>query len=85
MLESFNQSVTSVISISISDEMVKERIRHRAMLENRPDDTKDEVIANRIKTYHDKTAPVISYYKAQNKYCEIDGVGNIEDFRQSLD
>lgn len=79
MLDSFNQSVTSVISISISDEMVKERIRHRAMLENRPDDTKDEVIANRIKTYHDKTEPVISFYKAQNKYCEIDGVGTIEE------
>ena len=79
MLKGFGQSVTSVISISISDEMVKERIRHRAMLENRPDDTKDEVIANRIKTYHDKTEPVIDFYKAQGKYREIDGVGTIEE------
>ena len=79
MLKGFDQSVTSVISISISDEMVKERIRHRAMEENRPDDTKDEVIANRIKTYHDKTEPVIDFYKAQGKYREIDGVGTIEE------
>ena len=79
MLKGFDQSVTAVLSISISDEMVKERIRHRALLENRPDDTKDEVIANRIKTYHDKTEPVIDFYKAQGKYREIDGVGTIEE------
>jgi adenylate kinase len=84
MLKDFDQSVTSVLSISISDEMVKERIRHRAMQENRPDDTKDEVIANRIKTYHDKTEPVIDFYKAQGKYSEIDGVGTIEEIFEKV-
>lgn len=84
MLKDFDQSVTAVLSISISDKMVKERIRHRAMLENRPDDTKDEVIANRIKTYHDKTEPVIDFYKAQGKYCEIDGVGTIEEIFEKV-
>ncbi|MBO7488057.1 MAG: adenylate kinase [Bacteroidales bacterium] len=79
MLKGLDQSVTSVLSISISDEMVKERIRHRAMMENRPDDTKDEVIANRIRTYHEKTEPVIDFYKAQGKYREINGVGTIEE------
>ena len=79
MLKGLDQIVTSVLSISISDEMVKERIRHRAMMENRPDDTKDEVIANRIRTYHEKTEPVIDFYKAQGKYREINGVGTIEE------
>ena len=84
MLDGMGQSVTSVLSISISDEMVKERIRHRALQENRPDDTKDEVIANRIKTYHEKTEPVIDFYKAQGKYREIDGVGTIEEIFQKV-
>ncbi|MBO4657537.1 MAG: adenylate kinase [Bacteroidales bacterium] len=84
MLKGFDQSVTAVLSISISDEMVKERIRHRALLENRPDDTKDEVIANRIKTYHDKTEPVIDFYKAQGKYREVNGVGTIEEIFQKV-
>jgi adenylate kinase len=79
MLDGLGQSVTSVLSISINDEMVKERIRHRAMEENRPDDTKDEVIENRIKTYHEKTEPVIDFYKAQGKYREVNGVGTIEE------
>ncbi|MBQ7222240.1 MAG: adenylate kinase [Bacteroidales bacterium] len=79
MLKELGQSVTSCLSIAISDDMVAERIANRAMIENRPDDTKPEVIANRIKTYHEKTEPVMNYYKAQNKYSEVDGSGTIEE------
>lgn len=71
--------VTSVIAIVIDDEMVKERIRHRAEIENRKDDMDPATIANRIKTYHDKTEPVINYYKAKGKYNEINGVGSIDE------
>ena len=71
--------VTSVIAIVIDDEMVKARIKHRAEIENRKDDMDDATIANRIKTYHDKTEPVINYYKAKGKYNEIYGVGSIEE------
>lgn len=79
MLERRGESVTGVISLMIPDETVKERIRHRAMVENRIDDTKDEIIENRIHEYHSKTEPVADYYKAEGKYIEIDGVGSIED------
>ncbi|MBP5210396.1 MAG: adenylate kinase [Bacteroidales bacterium] len=79
MLQELGQTVTSCVSIAIPDAMVAERIANRAMVENRPDDTKPEVIANRVKTYHEKTEPVMNYYKAQNKYREIDGTGTIEE------
>lgn len=68
-----------VISIMIPDIIVKERIRHRALIEGRKDDTSDEIIETRIRNYHAKTEPVISYYKEQGKYREIDGVGSVED------
>lgn len=71
--------VNGVISIIISDDTVKDRIHHRAMIENRKDDMKDEIIQNRITTYHTKTEPLIDYYKKQKKYHEIDGEGTIED------
>ena len=78
MLEGFKNSVDKVIALCIDDDIVKERIRHRALVEDRPDDTKDEVISNRIKTYHAQTEPVLDYYKAQGKCAEIDGVGEID-------
>lgn len=81
MLENVKESVTSVVSIMIPDEMIKERIRHRASIEGRADDAKEETINNRIKTYHDKTEPLIEFYKKKGKYAEIDGTGSIEEVR----
>ena len=68
----------------IPDEMIKERIRHRASIEGRADDAKEETINNRIKTYHDKTEPLIEFYKKAGKYEEIDGTGSIEDVRAAI-
>ena len=83
MLAAGNEAVTSVVSIMIPDEMIKERIRHRASIEGR-DDAKEETINNRIKTYHDKTEPLIEFYKKAGKYEEIDGTGSIEDVRAAI-
>ena len=79
MLEKRNQDVTSVISIIIDDQLVFDRIQHRAKIEGRMDDTNVEIIQNRINTYHKKTEPLIEYYTNCGKYHEIDGNGKIED------
>lgn len=81
MLAKKDTKVTGVVSLMIPDEMIKERIRHRAAIEGRADDAKDETISNRIKTYHDKTEPLVDYYKKSGAYHEIDGVGTIEEVR----
>lgn len=79
MLAKTSESVTGVVSIMIPDEMIRERIRHRAAIEGRADDAKDETISNRIATYHEKTEPLVGFYKNVGKYHEIDGVGTIEE------
>lgn len=84
MLANVGESVTSIVSIMIPDGMIKERIRHRASIEGRADDAKEETINNRIKTYHDKTEPLIEYYKKEGKYAEIDGTGSIEEVRSHI-
>lgn len=67
------ESVTAIISLMIPDAMVHERIRHRAAIEGRADDASDEIIENRIHTYHTQTEPLIDYYGKQGKYHEVDG------------
>jgi adenylate kinase len=42
-----------------------------ATLIQRPDDCL-EVVANRLKTYHRQTEPVVDYYKKNNTVCDID-------------
>jgi adenylate kinase len=79
MLSEFGHKVDSVISLVISDEMIRERILHRAQIENRKDDTDEEIIRTRIRTYHEKTEPLKEFYKAQSKYHEIPGERSIEE------
>lgn len=79
-----HECVTAVVSLIIPDGTIYERIRHRAGIEGREDDCKDEVIANRIATYHKKTEPIISFYKASGKYSEVDGLGTIEEVRERI-
>ncbi|MBR1871929.1 MAG: adenylate kinase [Bacteroidales bacterium] len=84
MLASRGGEVTAVVSLMIPDEMIFERIRHRAAIEGRKDDASDETIANRIRTYHDKTEPLVDFYKKAGKYVEIDGTGTIEEVRDKI-
>ncbi len=84
MLHKTKESVTGVISLMIPDELIKERISRRAAIEGRADDASDATIRNRIKTYHEKTEPLVEYYKNAGKYIEIDGVGSIEEVRERI-
>jgi len=48
------------------------------------DDDKEETIRNRLKTYEEKTTPLISYYKNQNKIHTFDGTQNIDDIHSAI-
>ena len=52
-------------------------------LVQRADDT-EEVVVKRLETYHNQTAPVLDYYKTQNKVTEIDGTKKLEDITQDI-
>ena len=71
ILEKRGESVTAVAGLMISDEMIRERIKGRAVIEGRADDASDETVNNRIRTYHAQTEPLIEYYKAAGKYWEV--------------
>lgn len=84
MLESRDEEVTAVISLMIPDSVIKERIARRAQSEGRADDTKDEVVANRIATYHAQTEPLIEYYTEKGKYYEVESLGSIEEVGEKI-
>ena len=71
--------VTGCISIMIPDSLIQERIAHRAHIEGRADDARPEIVDHRIKTYHEKTEPLIDFYKKDGRYHEIDGVGTVDE------
>jgi len=85
ILEKRGESLTAVVSIMIPDDLIFARIKKRAAEENRADDASEEIIANRIKTYHDQTEPLIGYYKKAGKYHEVMGDSPVlEENRQRV-
>ena len=52
-------------------------------LVSRSDDT-EEVVVNRIKVYHESTAPLITYYKAQHKLRTVSARGEIGDIHEEI-
>ena len=84
MLAKGGEEVTAVVSIMIPDQMIIDRISHRAAIEGRADDANVEIIKHRIETYHSQTEPEIAYYEKNGKYHEVDGVGTIEEVRDRI-
>lgn len=84
LLAKTGESVTATVSIMIPDEMIMERIKGRALKEGRADDASEDIINNRIATYHKQTEPLIEYYRNAGKYHEVDGTGNIDEVREGV-
>jgi len=58
--------VKAVVHLVCNDEQAMiERIRRRAMLENRPDDLNEEVMRRRFDVYREESAQVLDYYPAE--------------------
>ena len=73
------KEVAGVLSLEVDDAVIVERIQKRARIEGRKDDSSIETILKRIKTYHNKTEPLIAYYKEKGKYFSIRGELSVEE------
>ncbi len=78
MLERLGRSVTLVLALEVDEEELVRRLLNRAREQGRLDDT-EEVIKNRLVQYHQHTRPLIDYYREQNLFREVHGVGSIDD------
>ncbi len=78
LLNKNNTEISFLLALLVETDELKKRMQIRASKENRTDDTPD-VIENRIKVYKEKTAPVADYYKKQNKYITVSGMGSVEE------
>jgi adenylate kinase len=56
-------------------------IMHRLI--HRPDDT-EAVLRNRLKEYHEKTAPIVPYYEARGLLRRVNGAGTVDEVRQRM-
>ena len=83
MLSKLGQKVSLVLALEVDEHELIGRLLKRALDQGRKDDT-EEVIKNRLVQYHNHTKPLIDYYKEQKLFCEVYGVGSIEEIFNTL-
>jgi adenylate kinase len=72
MFADIGRSFSVVFALQIPDEVAFERLRRRAELEGRADDTGD-AIRRRLENYHRETEPLIEYYRVRGNLVPIHG------------
>ena len=72
MLREIDRQLDLVLEIQVPDEVALERLRRRAAIEGRPDDT-PEAIRRRLTLYHEETEPLVEYYRARGNVVGIHG------------
>ena len=84
LLENKETSIRAMLSLKVIDEELIKRLINRGKDSGRADDQNEDIIANRINEYNNKTAPLKDYYSTQNKLHEVMGIGSIEDIANNL-
>ena len=78
-------TLDKVIEIVVDEAALFDRIEKRAAETGgaRGDDNA-EVLAKRLKVYHENTAPVLPYYREQGGFVQIDGMQAIDEVGKQL-
>jgi len=76
--------INAMIALEVPENLLVERLLNRGLTSGRPDDQDETKIRNRFNEYQNKTAVLIDYYTAQNKYYGVNGVGTIEEITARL-
>ena len=84
LLEEKGTEISAMLSLKVKEQELIKRLLNRGKDSGRADDQNEEIIANRINEYNNKTAPLKNYYGSQTKLSEIDGSGSIEEIATKL-
>lgn len=78
VLASKDDSISAMIALEVDEVELEKRLLIRGKDSGRPDDQNPEIIRKRVQEYTNKTAPVANFYKAQNKFYSVEGIGTID-------
>jgi adenylate kinase len=84
LLEGNGAVLDGVINLLVPEKTLIERMLGRAAAEGRTDD-RPETVAERLKVYGEKTAPLIEHYRARGILSDVDGSGEISQISDRID
>jgi adenylate kinase len=78
MMSAIDRRLDAVLFFDLPDDVATERMLKRATQENRPDDTPD-VIARRLRIYHEDTEPIVEHYRAISRVVALHADRTIDE------
>jgi len=76
-LKELGLGLDAILFFDLPDDVATERLLERGGRESRLDDT-PEVIAERLRTYHEQTEPIVEHYRVTGKLVPLHGEGTVE-------
>jgi adenylate kinase len=78
MLGEIGRGLDAILFFDLPDEVARKRLLKRASEENRPDDT-PEVIAERLRTYHEQTELIVEHYRVTGRLVPLHADRSIDE------
>lgn len=83
ILAEHGKAIDGVISLQADTEVVVARLRKRAEIEGRSDDT-EEAIRVRQQVYADETSPLLDVYAGRGLLVVVDGIASVDEVSQRI-
>lgn len=77
--------IHGMVALEVPEDLLVERLLNRGKTSGRSDDQDVDKIRNRFQEYQTKTAVLKDFYKKQDKYFGVDGVGSISEITSKLE
>ena len=82
-LEGNGEDVTAVLNMSVPEATLISRLAGRSDQENRTDDRRETVL-ERLRVYHEKSEPLVEFYRGRGLLTDVDGVGGVEQITERI-
>jgi adenylate kinase len=84
LLSEKGMQVNATIALEADEDELTARLLERGKTSGRTDDTDETKIRTRFAEYNAKTAPLIEFYKKQNKLHSVNGIGEIDQITERI-
>ena len=84
LLSEKGMQVDATIALEADEDELTARLLERGKTSGRTDDTDEIKIRTRFAEYNAKTAPLIEFYKKQNKLHTVNGIGEIDQITERI-
>ena len=83
-LEEKSMKITATVALEVADDILIGRLLNRGTTSGRMDDQDEVKIRNRFDEYNSKTASLRHFYKDQEKFHSVNGIGSIDEITERL-